>query len=481
MPAAGQSGTSPAVVPGCGPGSGLSPIAGRGPACKDWCIARSRRHPSPTPALGADAPAADPAPAPDPAKPRRRPERPLRRAADDRVLGGVCGGLAVRLAVSPTLVRVVAVVSVALGGVGLLGYMGIWVLVPLAGEEESIASRVIGDRRELQIVLVFSTALLAVLLATRAFGVDDFGLPALSLLACAVGALVVWRGASPEETVRLRERLNTTPMFGSASPRSRWRFALRGAVGVVLILVGISNLSRMGNLQGAAFGVLVGAVLFVGGFLVLFAPWWARTLRDLTTERRERVRAQERADMAAHVHDSVLQTLSLIQKSAGDPREVVRLARMEERELRHWLFDPARLGRRGDRPETLDDALAAVEREVEDSYGVGVELIVVGDCPMDDAAGALVGACREATVNAAKWSGCTDVSVFVEVEPDTVSAYVRDLGAGFDPTLVPDDRQGIARSMVERLGRHGGTVTVTSAPGTGTEVELVLPRTPPVR
>ena len=180
--------------------------------------------------------------------------------------------------------------------------------------------------------------------------------------------------------------------------------------------------------------------------------------------------------MAAHVHDSVLQTLSLIQKAADDPHEVVRLARREERELRQWLFDPDRLGRRGDPPVTLVDAVHTVEREVEDSYGVGVELIVVGDCPVDDGIVALVGACREATVNAAKWSGCDQIRVFVEVEAGVVSVFVRDLGAGFDPGQVPEGRQGIARSMVERLARVGGSVEVHSAPGAGTEVELVLPR-----
>jgi signal transduction histidine kinase len=257
--------------------------------------------------------------------------------------------------------------------------------------------------------------------------------------------------------------------------------AVRTGAGIVLILVGVGELSRTGSFSGAALGVLVGTLLFVGGFLVLFAPWWLRTLRDLSTERRERVRAQERADMAAHVHDSVLQTLSLIQKAAGDPREVVRLARREERELRHWLFDPRRLGRHGQRPETVADAVAAIEQEVEDSYGVGVELIVVGDCPMDDRVAALVGACREATVNAAKWSGCAQVAVFVEVERSTVSAYVRDLGVGFEPALVPDDRQGIVCSMVERMERAGGHIAVHSTPGAGTEVELVLPRTSTTR
>ncbi len=387
----------------------------------------------------------------------------------------MCAGLAARLAVSTTTVRVIAVVSIFLGGIGILAYAGMWVFVPVADEDESIASRVVADRRELQIVLALSVALFAVLLVTRSLGVTDVGVPTLTLLVGAVGAIVVWRGASAAETTRLRERLNTAPGVSGTSPRWR-RVAVRAVAGVVLVVLGLGELSRTGSFTGAAFGVLVGTVLFVGGFLVLFAPWWVRTLRDLATERRERVRAQERADMAAHVHDSVLQTLSLIQKAAGDPHEVVRLARSEERELRLWLFDPERLGRHGERPETVADAVAAIEREVEDSYGVGVELILVGDCPMDDGTAALVGACREATVNAAKWSGCAQVSVFVEVEVGTVSAYVRDLGVGFDPALVPDDRQGIACSMVERMERAGGRVAVHSAPGAGTEVELVVPR-----
>jgi signal transduction histidine kinase len=406
---------------------------------------------------------------------RRRPVRPFRRSADDSILGGVCAGLAARLAVSTTTVRVIAVVSVFLGGIGILAYMGMWVFVPVADEDASIGSRVVADRRELQIVLALSVALFAVLLVTRSLGVTDVGVPTLTLLVGAVCALVVWRGASTAETARLRERLNTAPGVSGTAPRWR-RVAVRAVVGAVLVVLGLGELSRTGSFSGAAFRVLVGTVLFVGGFLVLFAPWWVRTLRDLSTERRERVRAQERADMAAHVHDSVLQTLSLIQKAAADPHEVVRLARSEERELRHWLFDPERLGRHGERPETVVDAVAAIEREVEDSYGVGVELIVVGDCPMDDGTTALVGACREATVNAAKWSGCAQVTVFVEIEPGTVSAYVRDLGVGFDPALVPDDRQGIACSMVERMERAGGSVAVHSAQGAGTEVELVLPR-----
>ncbi len=410
--------------------------------------------------------------------PPARPVRPLRRSDQNYVLGGVCGGLGTRLAVSARMIRVAMVVALLLGGIGCILYMALWITVPSAGEDESIGSRVLADRRELQIVLAFSTVFVAVLIAMRAFGLHDMSVPALSLLVGAIGALVVWRGASPAETIRLRDAINAAPVIGTG-PQKGWKlFALRVVIGAVLIIYGVSELSRMGNLTGAAFGVLVGAVAFAGGFLVLFAPWWARTLRDLSTERRERVRAQERADMASHVHDSVLQTLSLIQKAAGDPHEVTRLARLQERELRFWLFNPASLGRQSDRPETLSEAAMEIEREIEDSYGVALELIVVGDCPMDDDVAALVAAGREASVNAAKWSGASQIVAFVEVEPDAVSMFVRDLGRGFDPEQVPEDRHGITRSIVERMERRGGRVVIKSAPGTGTEVELTLPRSP---
>lgn len=392
------------------------------------------------------------------------------------MLGGVCGGLADRLRVSGRLLRILAVLAVAVGGLGVLVYMVLWVSVPAADEDVSIAGRVRGDRRELQVLLTFSTAVVAVILVMQGVGLNGLGMPAWTLLAGGVGGLVVWRGASPAEAARLRDSFNGVPVIGSTAERGWWFVALRAVAGAGLIIFGIAELSSMNNFRGAALGVLAGAVAFVGGFLILFAPWWARTLRDLATERRERVRAEERADMATHVHDSVLQTLLLIQKAAGDPSEVTRLARIQERELRHWLFNPAMLGRPADQPATFAEALAGIEREIEDAYGVGLELILVGDCPVDDDVGALVGACREAALNAAKWSGCAEVSVFAEVEPSTVSVFVRDLGRGFAPDEVPGDRRGIACSIVERMERHGGRVVVASAPGTGTEVELVLPR-----
>jgi signal transduction histidine kinase len=407
----------------------------------------------------------------------RRPQRPLRRSADNAVLGGVCGGLARRLGVSAKLLRILAVLSIIPAGVGLLAYMAFWTLVPREGEVRSVASRVIEDRRQLQIVLAVGTVALAVLITLQAIGLQGPGVFAWPLLLSSVGALVVWRGASDEERARLQERIDAAP-FVSMATSTGWRtIALRACVGGALLLVGAVLLSKVGSLRGAAIGVFVGAVLVSAGFLVLFAPWWLRTLRDLSSERRERVRAQERADVAAHLHDSVLQTLLLIQKSANEPAKVVRLARNQERELRHWLFDPRASARRSG-TDTFATMTEAIERDVEESYGVGVELVVVGDCDLDDAVSAILGAGREAAVNAAKWSGTESFSMFAEVEPTRVSMFVRDLGRGFDPAAVPADRRGIECSIRERMERFGGHATVRSAPGTGTEVELVLPREP---
>jgi signal transduction histidine kinase len=440
--------------------SGIPRIAPRRDRCKDSCIAT----------LSVDD-AADTTTADHDTTPRR-PERPLRRSADDAVLGGVCGGLARRLGVSRRPLRVLAVLSVALAGLGLLAYMACWTIVPRAGEERTIATRVLEDRRQLQIVLAVGTVALAVLISLQLLGLQGPGIYAWPMLLSAVGVLCVWRGASDAERAQLQERLDTAPLVNAATSRSWKTLALRACVGGALLLVGAVLLSKIGALRGTAIAVFLGAVCLCCGFLVLFAPWWLQTLRDLTTERRERVRAEERADVAAHLHDSVLQTLLLIQKSAGEPAEVVRLARKQERELRHWLFDPA--------PPPGQVSLAAlaasIERDVEDDYGVAIELVVVGDCPPDEGVRALLAAGREAAVNAAKWSGTGQISVYLEVEPTCVSLFVRDLGRGFDPETVPDDRRGIALSIRERMARHGGRAVVRSAPGDGTEVELVLPR-----
>ena len=202
----------------------------------------------------------------------------------------------------------------------------------------------------------------------------------------------------------------------------------------------------------------------------MVGPWLLRLSSDLSEEREARVRSEERADVAAHLHDSVLQTLALIQRSAGDPATVSRLARAQERDLRSWLFDS-----HGEGPDTLAAALRAVAAEVEDAHGVPVEVVCVGDAPVTEEDRPLVLAAREAMTNAAKHSGAGSVDVYAEATHAGVEIFVRDRGAGFAPDLVAEDRHGIRSSIVGRMERHGGSASVRSTPGEGTEVRLSLP------
>jgi signal transduction histidine kinase len=203
---------------------------------------------------------------------------------------------------------------------------------------------------------------------------------------------------------------------------------------------------------------------------VVLAPWLHRSRAALNEARTEKVRADARADMAAHLHDSVLQTLALIQRQADDPRAVQQLARRQERELRGWLYTE-------DVPEaSLKAALTAAAAEVEDERGVPVELVVVGDCDTSDAVQALVRAAREAMVNAAKHSGADKIDVYAEVTEALVEVFVRDRGTGFDVDAVAEDRHGVRGSILNRMARHGGRASVRSRPGDGTEVRLEVTR-----
>jgi signal transduction histidine kinase len=205
------------------------------------------------------------------------------------------------------------------------------------------------------------------------------------------------------------------------------------------------------------------------GIALLLGPWIASLLSTLREERGQRIRTEERADMAAHLHDSVLQTLALIQRHADSPQQSRSLARRQERELRAWLFD----ARNPDgAPASLAAALDRLSDDIEADHDVNVDVVAVGDHPLDEHLEALVAALREAAVNAAKHSGEPEVSIYVEVAEGEVEAYVRDRGKGFDPSEVYGDRRGIADSIIGRMVRHGGTAKVRSAPGEGTEVSL---------
>ena len=220
--------------------------------------------------------------------------------------------------------------------------------------------------------------------------------------------------------------------------------------------------------------VTAGVVVLVGVGLIS-APWWLQMARQLSEERAARIREQERAELAAHVHDSVLHTLTLIQRHVDDPREVARLARSQERALRTWLYRP-----RPEEATTLAAALEQIAGEVEDALGAQVEVVAVGDCPVDEKIGALLLAAREALVNAGKHArppaGPVPISLYAEVEPGQVTVFVRDRGPGFDLAQVPDDRLGVRQSILGRMERHGGRAMLHSDPGEGTEVQLEMPR-----
>jgi len=251
-----------------------------------------------------------------------------------------------------------------------------------------------------------------------------------------------------------------------ASRRDAVRQALRIAVGAVLALGILHHLTT-----GLRFGAAIGVVAFIAALLgLLTVPWFVRLGRSLSFERAARIREQERAELAAHLHDSVLQTLALIQKRAGDPREVAGLARRQERELRSWLLERPGRGEQ----DSIATALERAAVEVEELHRVPVEVVTVGDGPLTDRLEAMVGAAREAMTNAAKFASSERVDLYAEVEPERVEVFVRDRGVGFDPQAIPADRRGVRDSIVARMERHDGRAAVHSAPGAGTEVELVM-------
>jgi signal transduction histidine kinase len=337
------------------------------------------------------------------------------------VIAGVCGGIAAQLAVDATLVRLVFAILALAGGAGILVYLALWIYAR--------------GRRALPAAAVFAVASGAILFALGLSGTALLG--ATLLVAGLVTVLAAGGSLRP----------------GGSLPR----------LGVALLIAGaVIFLGRRGASGGfLAPGAVAGALLLVVG------PWvW-----QLTVERTERIRLEERAEVAARIHDSVLQTLALIQRHAGDSARVATIARRQERELRGWLYGSGVAD-----VDRLVTALADAAAEVEELHGVRIELASAGDVPLDDRTRQLVLAAREAMTNAAKFSGAAEIAVYAEVGAESVSVFVRDRGRGFVPATVTPDRRGIAESIEGRLERAGGTAAIVSAPESGTEVELRLPR-----
>ncbi|HUO48205.1 MAG TPA: PspC domain-containing protein, partial [Acidimicrobiales bacterium] len=364
---------------------------------------------------------------------------------------GVAGGLSARFGVDANVIRVLFVLLIVGGGTGFTLYVLAWLFIPREGDSTSIARRALGDRRAVTLALGLGTLFAVALVVVTALGFQWVGGLIWPLSLGTAGLVFVWHGAEDDEKAFLQELLGQTASVGTGGAGSRWGLAGRVVLGVAMVGIGLGLLVAQGHLAVGTTKAVVAALVVLAGFLVAFGPWWLRLARDVMDERRERVRAEERADMAAHIHDSVLQTLALIQRSSDDPREVRRLARVQERELRAWLFED-RVPGTIDGPEvaTLAAGVRAMAQAVEESHRIAVEVVVVGDCELDETLLALLAAGREAVVNAAKWSEAAVVSVFAEVEEDRVTLFVRDRGVGFDPADVADDRRGIAESIRAR-------------------------------
>ncbi len=330
--------------------------------------------------------------------------------------------MAERIDVDPTLVRLVFAVLSLAGGAGILLYLALWAWV--------------AGRRPLVVITLAAFSAMALLLA---FGFRSVVIVGVGLMVAGV--------------IQLSRRGASLRPGGGA-----WFVP-----GIALTMAGaVLVLQHLGTPHSfIAPGALAGALI------LLLGPWvW-----QLVSERGERIRLAERAEIAARIHDSVLQTLALVQRDAEDPARVRAVARRQERELRRWLY-----GSGYGSAETFADALAEAAADIEEAHGIPVELATSGDAPLDEPLTQLVLAAREAMVNAAKHSGAPEIAVYAEVEPAEVSVFVRDRGAGFDPATVAADRRGLAESVEARLQRAGGSATITSAIGEGTEIELRLPR-----
>jgi signal transduction histidine kinase len=384
---------------------------------------------------------------------------------------------------NPTTVRIVFVIGALISSGTLVPFYFLgWLLIPSRVTDAAVASpdkaeyanvwsTARHDSRGIALAVAIASLLSVVLVMADVLNagfIQTWGWPAVISSACLV---LIWRNAPAADQEVLRQMV---ARLGLDPDGSRRGGRLRVALACVLFVAGVSSLASA-RATITLLRPLAGLILVLAALVLVLGPWWLRIARDLVLERQARARAEERSEMATRVHDSVLQTLALIQRRADDPAAVTQLARAQERELRSWLFE-------GRAPGTVTGAesvaagVRQIQKDAEARHGVPVEVVTVGDCPLDDDLAAMLEAAREAVVNAAKWSGAPVISVFAEVTPEDVEIVVRDRGKGFEPLAVPADRKGLSESVHGRMARHGGTVTVQAAVGKGAKVSLKMPR-----
>jgi signal transduction histidine kinase len=399
----------------------------------------------------------------------------LYRGREGRLLGGVAAGIAAHVGVPVGAVRVGFVVLLAFNGLGALLYAVYWAVLPAAPEPAG------GRRERLVALLPFVALAIAVLIFRGLIGADQPATAGFGWLVAliAIGAGIIWHqtgGGGRRRGDAVPVGAAGTPWLGAVlTETDRRAYLLRFVTGGLLVTIGTIGLAALyapvgvGSVAAVVNGLLF-ALLALAGVGLVAAPMLWRVFGALREEREARIREQERAEFAAMVHDQVLHTLALIQRSAAVGSTAYRLARAQERTLRNWLYKPT-----GSPTEKLAAALEAAAGEVEDAYAVTVEVVVVGDADTDERVMALVAAAREALVNAARHARVATVSLYAEVEAEQVSVFVRDRGVGFDLGAVEPSRHGVRGSIIGRMERHGGRAEIVSTPGEGTEVRLTLP------
>jgi len=395
------------------------------------------------------------------------------RSERHRLAAGVAGGLAERLRVDPILVRLAFVALTVSSGLGLALYLAAWALSAPPG---SGAAPALGPPRMsgVRSAIAMGCIVLGAMLVLRDIGLWFGDTLVWPLVLAGCGSALIWGLSDATDRARWTaagERLaaNRASILGNGNGG-------RLVAGGFLVLAGMGVFLLAHQSAGALGTVLLAMLVTAGGLGLILAPWMLRLVRDAAAERRHRIRFEERAEIAAHLHDSVLHTLMLVQR-ADVPAEVVSLARRQERELRAWLNGRPLAADAAD----LRGAIDAVASRVEEMHQVPVDTVVVGEIALDEAVDALGGHLEEvAQVHPARRhdaAGAPRVSIFVEAEPREITAYVRDKGRGFERSAVPPDRRGISESIVGRMRRLSGSATITSAPGEGTEVFLQVPRT----
>jgi signal transduction histidine kinase/phage shock protein PspC (stress-responsive transcriptional regulator) len=402
------------------------------------------------------------------------------RVSEGALLGGVCTGLARHLGWPVTVIRIGFVALLIPQFIGALAYGVLWLLLPpepptaapgleaanRSGMRQAARPARRYDWGKIVALVAFGAGVLWIAQASGIGGLNQRLFWPVAF-ACA-GAALVWRQADRAEQKKWRDEAGGRVWLAPFVASGGWPAVVRIIVGLGLVGAAFGLVvAQQGQLQQLP-QVLAMTLLALAGLAVVLAPWLHRSRNALNQARAEKVRSDARADMAAHLHDSVLQTLALIQRQADDPKAVQQLARRQERELRTWLYGEE------DAEPTFKAALTAAAAEVEDERGIPVEVVVVGDCEANEAVQALVRASREALVNAAKHSGADKIDVYAEVLETSVEVFVRDRGQGFDLESIAEDRMGVKGSIIDRMARHGGKAVIRSAPGEGTEVRLEI-------